>query len=223
MKLILLLITVSCLIHPNVNFDELCEKTKDTVVEVIGTNKPKGWFGGEQATWNIQGFFLNKEGYVLTCKEFLENKEDFKIRRDECGYSVTEPAVVIAIHPVEDAAILKIDDYTGEANYPVNPILYEPMRTNTTVFVPFAEVTENERYPALGKVLKMTRANNQYTAMVAIRSMVGSNGLPIFNTEGSIIGMKAGSYNKKSFLFCCPMVRLKKWINETLDQETQAK
>ncbi|MCB1107679.1 MAG: trypsin-like peptidase domain-containing protein [Chlamydiia bacterium] len=205
------------LLHSNLSFDQLVEKTYGNTVEVVGVEKPKGWFNNNEGnSYYIQGFFLNEEGMILTCKDFVEGHGGLIVRWiDPKGHSHEEPATIVAVHPTVNVAILMIDAPKMSV-YPHNPLVYEPFTIGSNVFMSSGNISQNENFPMMGRVLNTFKNGNVREAMIAIPNLLGGRGSPIFNADGSIIGVQIGSYIYRNFVSALPLLFLENWINETL-------
>jgi len=91
-------------------------------------------------------------------------------------------------------------------------------RVDSWIFLLMADIEEKESYPIVGKVLNLFREGNAYEAMLAIPSIKGGNGAPIFDFNGSVIGFQESVFLKHKFVCAKPLLYLKKWLEEVLDQ-----
>ncbi len=205
-------------LYSNLDLDELCEKVSTIVVEVQGMEKST-WFNHSTTSYSIHGFFLNPDGYVVTCKSLLENLENLKVMwtdKNERPYCLD--ATLILEHPTRDVALLKVDHPNGEP-FPHCPLKFDPIKLKSWVFLSNINYYKQENYPRVGKVLKFTsHKENIHNVMLSISSVNGGIGCPVFDLNGSIIGVQVNYYVNKDLICCLPIFHLKKWIHEELPE-----
>lgn len=205
-------------LYADLNLNQLYQKASEVAVEIHGTDAKADWFK-EPEIWWIHGFLLNPEGYILTCKSFIEGTKDHKIYlKDTKGYKYELDPIVVAKHPTEDAAILKVE-HPNKEDFPKLSFAFKPLAVNSRVFLLVTDMDEQENYPVVGNILKVIRANNTYEAMIAIPTFTGGRGSPFFNFDGSVIGFQVASYKKHSFICITPITNIKVWIEEVIGQK----
>jgi hypothetical protein len=196
--------------------NQLCKTAAEVVVEVRGTEKSAGWFSNPKSFF-IRGFFLNQEGYILTCKDFLEDFKDFKVCwNDRKGSIHLLDATVISKHPTENAAILKVE-YPYGGKFPQCSCLFESFKVHSWYFMLVVDNEPEEEYPMAGKILNIFQEEHSYSAMLTIPSIVGGSGSPIFDFNGFIIGFQDSVFIKNRFVCATSLLYIKKWMEETLD------
>ncbi len=206
-------------LHSNLDLDELYENASAIVVEVQGVEKSICWFNNSTTSYSIHGFFLNPDGYVVTCKSFVEDLEDFKVMWvDKNGYPYCLDATLILEHPTRNVALLKVDHPNGEP-FPHRPLKFDLMKPKSWIFLSTSNYYEQEHYPVIGQVLySIANKENSHDAMISIPKSNGGTGAPIFDLDGSVIGIQTGYYVKNSFICCLPIFYLEEWINQKLSK-----
>jgi S1-C subfamily serine protease len=151
------------------------------------------WWYGEQKGMGT-GFFVSPQGHFITNKHVIEvgSKVTVFSSFSSCGVK----ASIIAEHPTEDVALLKMDDLI---NFPFSylSISSMPGEIGDWVFAPRVrgicpQFDHLLIMPSLGKIIGTTTLTDPTSSLSPLLSMGivrGNSGTPILNLEGNVIGI----------------------------------
>jgi S1-C subfamily serine protease len=177
----------------------------------------KLWYDQPSGT----GFFISPQGHLLTSKHLIEGRcNPIIFLTFENRYV---QASVIAQHPTEDVALLKIDD-VDNLSFSYFDISSIPGEVGDWVFAPrvkgMCQSGANPLLilPSMGKIIGET--NDSFTLIVSMRCIDKNSGSPILNLEGNVIGIiegQAGIEGKGcGATLIVPVNKFEDWIREYL-------
>lgn len=187
----------------------IAKKYKQAVV-VIKTEESSG-----------TGFFISKNGYILTCAHVLSSKDtvDVTYMVEDKGEQkeIKASAKVISCNPSRDLAILKIN-----VNSPVTNLRLETKSTEMgeKVFIighpgmgdQLLEYTMTEGI--ISKPSRKIEEQDYIQTSAAINP--GNSGGPLFNNEGNVIGVVVLKAKIDSVGFAVPALEIKSYIEKHL-------
>lgn len=179
--------------HPiGASLDSLLEKALANicVVAVERCNPITNWWYGASGS---TGFFISAEGHLITAKHSIVDYCNPIVYLSDTKHALN--AQVIAMHPTEDVAILKIDTIDG-LPYSFFEISSIPEENGDWVFSTRCRgiCTDTDHLlvtPSLGKVIGKTGDSDMYTVL-SFTAVRGNSGSPVFNLKGSIVGVLKG-------------------------------
>lgn len=214
-KVLFCLLLFPIIAFAELSVDQLSEKTKGITVEVYGDLKPKEGESYSEGTFRVHGFFINETGLVLTYKSFLEDKKNVRIFwTDTKGAFHETPAEVVTNHPELDIALLKINP-SKETRVCKPDLQYEPVSLDSYVFLSGLDLEIGKNYPIMGKVIEKSKYRNIDEVVTGIPRFQGGEGAPVFNTDGSVIGINHVFYSKErgKMVAFIPLKDLKGWLS----------
>ncbi|MGB0838863.1 MAG: S1C family serine protease [Chitinophagales bacterium] len=147
------------------------------------------------------GVALSADGYVVTNNHVVEGGNRFEIEIIRNGIPRSYKAILTAKDPINDLAILKIDDFSFEG-------IPEPLYTFRTRVSDVGEQVFTLGYPltsTMGREIKLTTgvissqtgyqgdvSNYQITVPVN----PGNSGGPLFDSEGNLVGIIKARHSK---------------------------
>ncbi|HEX2580327.1 MAG TPA: trypsin-like peptidase domain-containing protein [Rhabdochlamydiaceae bacterium] len=168
------------------------------------------------------GFFISPQGHLITTRHVIEGYSNPTIFLSFSDRSVK--ASIIAVHPTEDIALLKIDDLNN-LQFSYFELSSIPGEIGDWVFSPLAMgvcgwSSHLLLLPAMGKIIG--GSNNPSLLALSMGCVKGNSGSPILNLEGHLIGVATQkpviSDNDREIgatLFT-PLDKFKDWIKENL-------
>ncbi|MBS1643460.1 MAG: trypsin-like peptidase domain-containing protein [Bacteroidetes bacterium] len=141
-----------------------------------------------QINYSATGFALSNDGYLVTNYHVVEGAETLHIRT-RAGKSY--PASVVAYEPLNDIALLKVDDKNfcfskhSEVPYALRPNKAALGAAIYTLGFPQDEIVYNEGYIAAKNGYQGD--SNQYR--LEVPAGPGQSGAPVFDTDGDILGV----------------------------------
>ena len=147
------------------------------------------------------GFFINKDGHLLTNFHVIEGETDIRVTRFMQGANGFErqelkDVKIIAVHPLRDLALLRVDD----------EVLQETELTPTTLS-PDRNVAVGNVIFAIGNPLGLERSVSQGIVSSATRTFghlrfiqtdasinPGNSGGPMFNNRGEVVGVVCAGF-----------------------------
>jgi len=154
------------------------------------------------SSWNGSGVVLSAEGYIATSNHTLEPGYHFEIDVFTNGVKKTYRARLEKADPVNDLAILKIDDPLFESIGAV-PFTYKvkDVNTNEKIFLmgyPTIDTPGETVKVSEGIISAKSGYQNEITQyLVSCTIRPGYGGAPVFDNAGNLIGIKS-SMNKSS-------------------------
>ncbi len=147
------------------------------------------------------GFFINKDGYLLTNYHVVENETDISISifdKTDTGYIRKELKKVklIAVQPVRDLALLQISE-EDLAEMDITPVVLaqdDGVDVGSMVFA-IGNPLGLERSVSQGIVSSKTRAIG-YLRFIQTDAAInpGNSGGPLFNTRGEVVGVACAGH-----------------------------
>jgi hypothetical protein len=167
------------------------------------------------------GFFISPQGHLLTSKHVIEGCCN-PIIFLSFGNRHTK-ASIIAQHPTEDVALLKIDDLDN-LSFSYFELSSIPAETGDWVFSPRIkgicpkESNHLLALPSIGKIIG--ERNNSPDIIVSMGAIFGNSGSPLLNLEGNVIGIVKGAplLDNEDFgaTDIVPVNKFEDWIREYL-------
>ncbi len=149
------------------------------------------------------GYFLNREGYVLTASHVVSDFKNIQISFPH--HSEMLKAELVANDRRNDVAILKVDVENLSLNFPDNscvlnrldesqpPILGESI---FTIGYPLTDILGKDPTFTAGKVNSLFGSANQaYEFQISVLLQPGNSGGPVFDKNGSLLGVAVSSLN----------------------------
>jgi serine protease Do len=147
------------------------------------------------------GFFINKQGYLITNYHVVERETDITVsvfNKTDRGYERKElkKIRIIALHPVRDLALLKIDDEELES-ITIEPVVLaedDGVGVGSLVFA-IGNPLGLERSVSQGIVSSRTRAIG-YLRFIQTDAAInpGNSGGPLFNARGEVVGVACAGH-----------------------------
>jgi S1-C subfamily serine protease len=191
------------------------------VVSVEHSSLLKQWWYGSNP--GGAGFFISPQGHLITNKHVIEGYSNPTIFLSFSDRHVK--ASIIAKHPTEDIALLKIDDLEN-LSFSYFEISSIPGEIGDWVFCPRAKgiclwSSHLLIFPSLGKIVGET--NDPFT-ILSMGCAFGNSGSPVLNLEGSVIGVmtqqprlsEGNTEEDIGATLITPINKFKDWIREYL-------
>jgi len=143
------------------------------------------------------GFLVNDDGYVLTSFHVVENAQQVSITGIKGDFSISFPALVIAVDRLADLALLKIDTKIITFENPPYTLFESKKVKKAERIYALGYPMEN----AMGKEAKITdgiinsltgfqQSISEFQISAAVQG--GNSGGPLFNSNGQVIGVVSG-------------------------------
>lgn len=161
------------------------------------------------------GFFINKQGYLVTNFHVVESENDIAVdvyhdgKIDQRTY---EDVRIVALNKVEDLALLKIDSET-DVFAPAFMGDFDQVEAGQLVFA-LGNPYGNERSLTSGSISAKTRpiAGRLYIQTDAAINP-GNSGGPLFNSRGDVIGVVSLKHSLGEGLgYAIPVESLKRFL-----------
>ena len=137
------------------------------------------------------GFFINTEGFILTCCHVIVNAFKVWVTIPKTGKNKYE-AMIISIFPEQDIALLKIKDYKGEINY---------LELDDSDKILPGEEVRAIGYPLGQDKLKITKGiiSGRQGGLIQTDTPLnpGNSGGPLLNTNNKVIGINSSAYKSE--------------------------
>ena len=211
--------------------DDFVEKGLSSLCIIEGerNGRLRQWWYGDRPGGT--GFFITREGHMITCKHVSN-----VLKSPNAFLGLTGQLIkvsIVAEHPTEDIAILKIDE-PHNINFSYLEMSFIPEKIGDWVFSLRGRAIIDGSYlfalPSLGKVIGYLKGkvvenvNIEYISRVVLSmgATDGNSGSPLFNLEGKVIGILTDKLGISAdecaggFVGALPIHRVKDWIEETL-------
>jgi len=228
------------------------KKANDSVVSIIVSKDlpvyEQQWVNpfGEDSPFNIQvpeyvqkgtkyqeigsgsGFIVSSDGLILTNKHVVSDKT--------ADYSVvtnggkTYSAKVLATDPVQDLAIIKIDNSDGEAFLPLQLADSDGIQLGQTVIAIGNALGEFSNTVSVGIVSGLSRtisaSDNSRQILETLEDIIqtdaainsGNSGGPLMNLKGEVIGINTAiAENAENIAFAIPINYAKRDIQQVVE------
>lgn len=164
---------------------------------MMSASSSTGWSG------NGSGFFVSEDGYIATNYHVIEDATAIEATFQRDGVSESHAATVVLSDKQNDLAILKIDDsFTKMKPLPYN-FSTSVKETGSEVFTlgyPIADVMGTEVKYTDGKISSKTGIQGDVTVyQITAPIQPGNSGGPLFDANGSIVGITSSALNKDYF------------------------
>lgn len=145
-----------------------------------------------QRIWSGSGFALSPSGYVATNYHVVKGATDIRVYSPERAFSSRMKATVVAQDTVNDLAILKIEDdlFKGFGELPYGFSTRTPQKGEAVFYLgyPRPDLFNEEVKTSTGHVSALNGTKpSEY--MVSIDIDHGSSGSPVFDENGTAIGV----------------------------------
>ena len=180
--------------HNNILSDNQLNILNKAIVRIISNCIDFNWrrpYISETYSSVGTGFFINKEGIIITCSHVVDQSYKIQITIPSISNDKYE-ANILAIYPERDIAVLKIKDYKNE-NYLICGDSDKIKQTDKVIAIGFMLASEQ---------LKITTGyingfNDNKIQMDAIINS-GNSGGPLLNEKFEVIGINASKQVGKS-------------------------
>ena len=155
-----------------------------------------------------QGFFIHKDGYVLTAKHLIKNitPESCSIFWiDEYNHRHDLNAELISQHPTQDVALLKVVHPLGQ-DFPYFEFDSSFLVPGTWVFLSYFDADHINYFLRGGKILHLSSKEIN----MCIRTFPGDSGSPYALLNGKVIGIHYGSNYITNI--CIPFSLFNSWL-----------
>ena len=216
------------------NSTEISTEFLDTFTEdglpsicIVTYGETTGWFDWfNQWRYDLKdgggtAFFITPEGHLITNKHVSEFRSNFVIFPYVTDHLMK--ASLIAEHPTEDIALLKIDK-PHDVNFSYLRISSNKEEVGNWIFSFRGRgIVNNSKLlilPSIGKLLGYNESGAYAISSIAVTE--GNSGSPVLNFEGKVIGIitqKAGVEGFDGEIGMSAMLsmhKLKDWIEEVL-------
>lgn len=148
------------------------------------------------------GFFIDKNGYLVTNYHVIDNGKVFEIDVTKNGKTTSYEAEVISTDRQNDLAILKI---TSSNFKPLSKLSYN-FNTNildvgSSVFAlgyPLTQIMGNEIKFTDGKISSKSGFQGDITTyQISVPIQPGNSGGPLFDEKGNLVGITSSGVNKQ--------------------------
>ena len=159
-----------------------------------------------QSDWagNGSGFFLSEDGYLATNYHVVEHADVIQVSIVRDGKWEHHPAKVVLSDKENDLSILKIDDSEFQTLPPIPYNFSTAIKdTGSEVFTlgyPIADVMGDEVKFTDGKISSKTGIQGDATFyQISVPIQPGNSGGPLFDNNGSIVGITSAALNRDYF------------------------
>ncbi|HEX4840372.1 MAG TPA: serine protease [Rhabdochlamydiaceae bacterium] len=207
------------------SLDKLTEDVMQTICLFVYEEAPD-WATWAKQWWNLleysprTAFFITPDGHFITNKRLINSQFGALAFLQQKGIFVK--ASIIAEHPTEDIALLKIDKPNDMTLSYLN-IASNKEDIGNWIFSlrGCTYISDNETVVALPSIGKIMGYSHVY-AISSIASVKGNAGSPVLNVEGKAIGILSRIVNlddptvESGMSAILPLHHLKNWIEEAL-------
>jgi S1-C subfamily serine protease len=198
-----------------INNDKFASVTSLNDVEevVVSSNQPKispgskstvsGSANGQQVASSGSGLIFTNEGYLFTNHHVVENGKSFTVKI--AGLGKMRKANLIAINPVYDLAILKIENWKGlsETGQPVPSLLMsaKDSQIGTRIFTvgyPIPGGLDDSPKYTSGDLSSLTDIETG-RMVVSCPIQPGNSGGPLVREDGQVVGVICSSMSVEVF------------------------
>lgn len=157
-----------------------------------------GWKG------NGSGFFLDPQGYIATNYHVIDGTTSMQVSFTRNGKIESYPASVVATDPQNDLAIIRINDssYVPVSDIPYG-LLSRTKDTGSEVFAlgyPMADIMGEEIKYTDGRISSKSGIQGDVRVyQISVPIQPGNSGGPLFDMEGSIVGITSSGLNRDYF------------------------
>lgn len=161
---------------------------------------------GSKGGWTASGsgFFISEDGYLATNHHVVDGATTIEVSFVRDGQWVNYPASVVMSDKQNDLSILKI---AGSSFQPMPTIPYNFVTrvqdTGSEVFTlgyPMADVMGNEVKFTDGKISSKSGIQGDATVyQMTVPIQPGNSGGPLFNMDGSLVGITSSTLNREYF------------------------
>ena len=180
-----------------------------TVSELVDANDIPEEYLPKQAAkggWAASGsgFFISESGYIATNHHVIEDAKVIEVSFVRNGEWEHHPAKVVLSDKQNDLSILKIDD-SAYKPLPALPYNFSTKIKDTgsevfTLGYPIADVMGDEVKFTDGKISSKTGIQGDVTVyQISVPIQPGNSGGPLFDNEGSIVGITSSGLNRDYF------------------------
>jgi hypothetical protein len=202
--------------------DDFVEKGLSSLCIIQGerNDRLRQWWYGD--CLGATGFFITHKGHMITCKHASESLKSPIAFLGLTGQFIK--VSIVAEHPTEDIAILKIDE-PHNINLSYLEMSFIPEKIGDWVFsLRGRAIIDNSHLfalPSMGKVIGYVNLENISLVVLSIGATGVNSGSPLFNLEGKVIGILTNKVEIDNefdggFVGALPIHRVKDWIEEIL-------
>ena len=140
------------------------------------------------------GFFISKDGHLLTNYHVIKDSEDIKVLYKDKNYK----AKVISIDKTNDIALIKIDQLTNFLPIAEYPKL-EKGENVTSLGFPLVRLQGNELKATFGHINSLSGIQNDIRYLQFDNpTQPGNSGSPLINQNGEVIGIVSARLNQNT-------------------------
>lgn len=150
------------------------------------------------------GFFINENGYIATNYHVVENGKNMQVTFIRNGQAEHWPVEIVLSDKQNDLAILRISDHsftpTEKIPYGISTGIKDTGSEVFTLGYPMADVMGSEVKFTDGKISSRTGIQGDVTVyQISVPIQPGNSGGPLFDSNGSIVGITSSGLNRDYF------------------------
>lgn len=186
--------TMSCILENG--------RDKDVYLKTYPTYDEGNSFGETEWKSTGTGFFIDKNGYLVTNYHVVEEGNTFEVNVSKNGETVNYNAEIISVDRQNDLAILKINDVKflplSNLNYNFETKIEDVGSSVFALGYPLTQIMGEEIKFTDGKISSKSGYKGDITTyQISVPIQSGNSGGPLFDEKGNLVGITSSGINKK--------------------------